>query len=99
MECFRRAVAHCDTILNDVAGKPKDNRKELWRVQMKKVCEEDKNRLNTEINTIQPVIQEFEGHLAWHKAGGIYQRSLEPHPDANFWDHESLSPTFALKIR
>lgn len=24
---------------------------------------------------------------------------LEPHPNANFWDHEFLSPTFAPKIR
>ena len=24
---------------------------------------------------------------------------LEPHPDANFWDHEFLSPTFAPKIK
>jgi hypothetical protein len=24
---------------------------------------------------------------------------LEPHPNANFWDHEFLSPTFAQKIR
>ena len=24
---------------------------------------------------------------------------LEPHPDANFWDHEFLSPTFAQPIQ
>ncbi len=24
---------------------------------------------------------------------------LEPHPDANFWDHDFLSPTFASMIK
>ncbi len=24
---------------------------------------------------------------------------LEPHPNANFWDHEVLSPTFSPKIK
>lgn len=77
VECSRRAITHCDTILNDIASKSKDKRKQPWRIQMKKVCEEDKNRLNAEINAIQPVIQELEGHLASQKAGGVYQRSLE----------------------
>ena len=85
-ECCRRAIVHCDTILKDIASKSKSKRKEPWRVELKSICEKDKNQLQAEIKAIQPIIEELEGHFASHKANGVYQRSLEKATQANTKD-------------
>jgi hypothetical protein len=74
LACCQRAVGHCDTILNDIAGKKKDDRKKQWRVDLKSRCEKEKQGLNAEINQLQIDIRRVEANIS---ATALYNTSLE----------------------
>jgi RHS repeat-associated protein len=79
LACCQRAVKHCDTILNDIISKKKDDRKKQWRVDLKSRCEKEKQGLNTEINQLQIDIGRVEANIS---ATALYNISLEKATDA-----------------
>jgi len=74
LACCQIAVGHCDTILNDIASKKKDDRKKQWRVDLKSRCEKEKQGLNAEINQLQIDISRVEANIS---ATALYNTSLE----------------------
>ena len=83
LECCRRAIACCDTILKDIASKHGSDRKKPWCDQLKAMCEHSKKNFSAEVSSIQPIIQQIEGILASDKANTVYQRSVEKVLQAN----------------
>lgn len=74
LACCQRAVHYCDTLLNNIASKPKSKRKEQWRVDLKNRCEKDKEQLIGEINQLQYEIGRVESNIS---AMAFYRVSLE----------------------
>jgi len=83
IECCRRAIAHCDTILKDIADQSREKRHEPWRVELKSICEQDKKTLKDEIHKIKPVIKQIEGNFASDKANIVYQTAVKKATEAN----------------
>ena len=77
VECCKRAIAHCDTILHDIASQSKSKRKEPWRIQFKALCEQERNTIQAEIHAIQPIIEQIQSLLAFDQAHILYQKSVE----------------------
>lgn len=75
--CCQRALSLIDTILNDIAGKSKEKRKEPWRVTMKEACEKTKKNINDEITQLEKGINNVLSSMAFDKAKTLYDESLK----------------------
>ncbi|WP_171005794.1 DUF6531 domain-containing protein [Candidatus Rhabdochlamydia sp. T3358] len=75
MACCRRARERYDYILKDMATRSKSERKEKWRVQLKKACKQNKDNINAEIDHIQTAIHQIRSNSAINKAHVLYQES------------------------
>jgi hypothetical protein len=85
LECCRRAVSHCDTILNDIASQSKSKPTEAWRIKLKNICERDKDNLNAEISQLQIDIQRVQANIS---AKALCKNSLEKVALANTKNRE-----------
>mgnify|MGYP001612536226 FL=1 len=83
MACCRRAREQYDYILKDMAARSKSERKEKWRVQLKKACKQNKDNINAEIDHIQTAIHQIRSNSAVSKAHVLYQESKEKAALAN----------------
>ncbi len=83
LACCRKALSLLDVILKDIAGKSKKQRKEPWRVDMKKACKKDKETIDHEINEIQKGVNNVLSSIVFDKAKALYEKSLEKAEEAN----------------
>lgn len=98
--CCRRAIAHCDTISNDIASKSKSKRKEYWRVQIKAACEKDKLKLNEELTHLQNALNHVLSTIDCEKANILAQKTtlkerlLALKDDAALFQEKNLKRSF-----
>lgn len=71
IECCNQAYLDCQKILTAIVSKSKKSElkcNDFWCVRMKSLCEQDKERIKTEINQIQILIRQVEAQLlAWEE--------------------------------
>ncbi|MEX0962289.1 MAG: hypothetical protein WDZ28_05490, partial [Simkaniaceae bacterium] len=77
LRCSQRALSLINTILNDIAGKSKKKRKELWRIEMKEACQKDKKNINDGITQLQKSVNNVLSSMAFEKAKTLYDESLK----------------------
>ncbi len=80
--CCKQALSELETILKDIAGKSKKQRKEDWRVDMKKACKKDKKTINREIPEIEKGVNTVLSSIAFNRAKALYEKSLEKAEEA-----------------
>lgn len=72
--CCQKAIAHCNTLLDDIEFQPKAKRKKEWRVTLKKKCKENKQELGESVTRLVKDIEKTKAYIA---SDGLYQLSLE----------------------
>ena len=90
MACCRRAREQYEYILKDIATRSKSERKEQWRVQLKKACKQNKDNINAEIDQIQTAIHQILSNSALGKAHILYRESEQKVALANKKNQDCL---------
>jgi hypothetical protein len=88
LECCKRAVSHCDTILNDIAAKSGSDAAKPWRIQLKTACTQNKTNLNSEIDSLQTAIRNIQSGVAFEKANILFRESEKTTALANAKEKE-----------
>jgi RHS repeat-associated protein len=73
--CCSRAISRYDTVLNDIAQQSHARRHNGWRPQMKKDCENNKNRLTPVLNDLKNALNNTLSSVAFEKAKALHEEA------------------------